>query len=173
MHGTFFRIALGAATALAVLAGSAAAASAPLDRSPLPPHAVVSGSGVIDAAGIPVSVEAFIVGSSNGPAYGFYRSRSRFGGSEVAIQCLRAENGRAIAGGVITQSSAPSQIGTTAALVLDDRSSSGEPPRDRIILGVAAPGTPPTAPCSISPALVAGPFDVLVGGDFTINVLSF
>ena len=172
MDSTIIRVVLGAVAAFAVLAGPASAAPA-LDRAPSRPHAIVSGSGTVDAFGIPVTVEAFIVGSSKGPAHGFYRSRSSFGVSEVAVQCLRVENGRAIAGGVITESSAPGQIGTSASLVLDDRSSSGVPPRDRVILGVAAPGTPPTALCSISPSLIAGPFSVLTSGDFTIDVLPF
>jgi hypothetical protein len=171
MHSRLIRAALGASTTLAILTGSAAAAPA-FDRPPSRPHAIVSGGGTIDAFGIPVTVEAFIVGSTKGTAQGYYRSSSSFGGAEVAVQCLRVENGRAIAAGVITQSSAPGQIGMTASLTLDDRSSSGGPPRDRIILGVA-PGVPPTAICSISPSLVAGPFTVLASGDFGIDVLPF
>ncbi len=167
MTRSLTRMGFVALAATALLAPPAATAG----RTPTPNHAVVAGTGTIASGFASTTVEIAVFGSINGRAEGFYRVPSA--GFEVSVSCLRIEGTRALASGVVTQSRVPSSLGLSASFVLDDRSTDGEPPLDRIILGIANPSLPPTVPCGIAPSRIAGPFDTLVSGDFTINVLPF
>jgi hypothetical protein len=153
-------------TAAAVLLlGVFAAAAGAAPQAEVTGPALVVGHGSFEVTGITVFITAAVVRSAEGRVYGFFRTFSPgFGGATVRATCLRIEGGRALIGGTITQSSAPGQVGTPSALVVDDRSHLGAPPSDRVIVGVG-----PTADqCSISPAAIAGPFDELTSGNFIV-----
>lgn len=148
---------------LGVVASGADAAVAP--QAEATGAAFVAGHGSFEVTGITVFLTAAVVRFPDGRVSGFFRTTdSSGGGFTVRATCLRVEAGRALVGGIIVQSSAPSQVGTPGALVVDDRAFLGAPPRDRVSLGVG-----PTADqCPFSPAQVAGPWDELVRGDFVV-----
>jgi hypothetical protein len=135
--------------------------------------ALVAGRGTAvnpNVPGVRYQVEVFVVRGANGAVWGFYRHGGP-GGFLVEARCVRTEAGRALIGGIIVSSpSVPGQVGMGASLVVDDRGEFGRPLDDRLISGV---GPPTSTPCPFSPARVAGPWDDVVSGDFTVFTSPF
>lgn len=85
------------------------------------------------------------------------------GTTVVDVRCVRLSTGRALVGGVVVASEVPGQIGMEESFALDDRSGAGTPDRVSIGLGQGA------STCPFSPADIAGPWEELTSGDFTIR----
>lgn len=126
--------------------------------------AVVAGSGTFEAAGgVPVHVTAAVHRTRTDQVTGFFRHRSDSGGVTVRATCLRVAGDRALVGGIIVESTVPGQVGMPAALAVDDRWPPGGAP-DRVSMGLG----PAADQCPVSPDQIAGPWDELVRGNFTI-----
>ena len=134
--------------------------------------ALVVGHGIVvnpKIPGLSYEIDVFVVRLPGGSVSGYYRHGGP-GGDVVEARCVRVEAGRALVGGIIVKSSIPQQIGMGANLVVDDRGRWGAPLGDRIISGIG----PATANlCPFSPAQVAGPWDDVVRGDFSVVAAPF
>lgn len=134
--------------------------------------ALVVGHGTVvnpNIPGLSYQIDAFVVRLPGGSVSGYYRHGGP-GGDVVEARCVRVEAGRALVGGIIVKSSIPQQIGMGANLVVDDRGRWGAPLGDRIISGIG----PATANlCPFSPAQIAGPWDDVVRGDFSVVAAPF
>ena len=88
------------------------------------------------------------------------------------MTCVRLSEfspGRASVGGVVVYSTTgPEWVGTEFLYSVDDRQSGGAGPLDGIIVG-SGPGA---STCPFDPGYIAGPWDDLVAGDFTIRTHS-
>ena len=158
------KIALAAAIVAASMSLGVSARAAAVPTTEATGFAVLAGHGSFEVTGITVNLTAAVARLPGGRVKGFFRTFSPgFGGFAVRATCMRVEAGRALVGGTIVESIVPSQVGTPGALIVDDRAP-GAPPFDRVSLGIG-----PTADqCLFSPAQVAGPFDVLTGGNFVV-----